>query len=72
MDLLMLSVQYIQKGLLFTKLSVINDVEFSNTNFLSLMLVHFYPLAGRLVTEVDKEKHNICHRSSTKPNEHDM
>nr|GMC47877.1 uncharacterized acetyltransferase At3g50280-like [Ipomoea batatas] len=51
-DLAMLSVHYIQKGLLFVK-----PPSFDLTNFLhslkhslSLTLVHFYPLAGRLST----------------------
>ncbi|KAK9698958.1 hypothetical protein RND81_08G143600 [Saponaria officinalis] len=64
LELLMLSVHYIQKGLLFTKPSVVDGVEFSIEKFieslkhsLSLTLVHFYPLAGRLVTKVDEEKH---------------
>ncbi|KAL9231184.1 hypothetical protein vseg_006441 [Gypsophila vaccaria] len=64
MDYLMLSVHYIQKGLLFTKPStVINGEAFSTEVFLeslkqslSLALVHFYPLAGRLATGVDEEK----------------
>ncbi|KAL7240608.1 hypothetical protein ACSBR2_006298 [Camellia fascicularis] len=56
-DLTMLSVHYIQKGLLFVKPSSMNDQE--NTvqvllerlkESLSLTLDHFYPLAGRLAT----------------------
>jgi hypothetical protein len=57
-DLAMLSAHYIQKGLLFTKPPAADDQEgFINTlldrlkNSLSLALVHFYPLAGRLVTQ---------------------
>ncbi|KAL1344208.1 hypothetical protein HN51_018079 [Arachis hypogaea] len=54
-DLAMLSVHYIQKGLLFEKpqdqpqnftRNLLHDLKHS----LSLTLVHFYPLAGRLVT----------------------
>ncbi|OMO74655.1 Transferase [Corchorus olitorius] len=57
-DLAMLSVQYIQKGLLFAK-PLDKDCEDQNlmknlldklNKSLSLALVHFYPLAGRLVT----------------------
>jgi hypothetical protein len=58
LDLAMLSAHYIQKGLLFTKPPAADDQEgFINTlldrlkNSLSLALVHFYPLAGRLVTQ---------------------
>lgn len=59
-DLVMLSVQYIQKGLLFRKPAIPpasgDQVDFIKTlldrlkHSLSLTLVHFYPLAGRLVT----------------------
>lgn len=56
-DLAMLSVQYIQKGLLFTKPPEVYDQEdFIKTlldnlkHSLSLTLVHFYPLAGRMKT----------------------
>uniref|UniRef100_A0A803LTY8 HXXXD-type acyl-transferase family protein n=2 Tax=Chenopodium quinoa TaxID=63459 RepID=A0A803LTY8_CHEQI len=63
-DLIMLSFHHIQVGLMFTKSSHLNDQEFSIHSFLeglkdslSLTLVHFYPLAGQLVTEVDEEKH---------------
>ncbi|XP_052200967.1 uncharacterized acetyltransferase At3g50280-like [Diospyros lotus] len=55
-DLAMLSVHYIQKGLLFLKPPSPHQ-HFSLPSFLqtlkeslSLTLVHFYPLAGRLVT----------------------
>ncbi|XP_074283738.1 putative acetyltransferase At3g50280 [Silene latifolia] len=64
MDLLMLSIHYIQKGLLFTKPTNLNGEEFSTEKFLqslkhslSQTLVHFYPLGGRLVTEVNEERH---------------
>ncbi|KAL9231183.1 hypothetical protein vseg_006440 [Gypsophila vaccaria] len=64
MDLPMLSYQYIQKGLLYNKPSLINDEKFSIHRFLeslkhslSLALVHFYPLAGQFVTDVDEERH---------------
>ncbi|XP_010549240.1 PREDICTED: uncharacterized acetyltransferase At3g50280-like [Tarenaya hassleriana] len=56
-DLAMISVQYIQKGHLFRKpKEAHNETEFMNTllqklrDSLSIALVHFYPLAGRLVT----------------------
>lgn len=57
-DLVMLSVQYIQKGLLFAKPpKTENQQGFKIMDFLkdlkqslSLTLVHFYPLAGRLAT----------------------
>ena len=54
----MLSANYIQKGLLFTKPATENSQEdFIKTlldrlkHSLSVTLVHFYPLAGRLVTQ---------------------
>ncbi|KAL4649600.1 hypothetical protein ACB092_01G025800 [Castanea dentata] len=57
-DLILLSVNYIQKGLLFTKPPTANAQEdFIKTlldrlqHSLSVTLVHFYPLAGRLVTQ---------------------
>lgn len=52
-DLAMLSVHYIQKGLLFKKNNQENPIEFLLQNLkesLSATLVHFYPLAGRLTT----------------------
>ncbi|XP_015072302.1 uncharacterized acetyltransferase At3g50280 [Solanum pennellii] len=51
-DLAMLSVQYIQKGLLFTKPpSFQRDPLLQNLkDSLSITLVHFYPLAGRFKT----------------------
>lgn len=59
MDLAMLSMHYIQKGLLFKKPSKLNhDQEFSIHKLkesLSLTLVHFYPLAGQFVTQVDDD-----------------
>jgi len=61
-DLAMLSVNYIQKGLLFAKPQ--NDPEYSTDKFLddlkeslSVTLVHFHPLAGQLATRVDEDKH---------------
>ncbi|KMT11340.1 hypothetical protein BVRB_5g106730 [Beta vulgaris subsp. vulgaris] len=64
MDLAMLSAHYIQKGLLFTKPSNLDNQQFSIHKFLqnlkdslSLTLVHFYPLAGQLASEVDKDQH---------------
>ncbi|WOG87657.1 hypothetical protein DCAR_0206888 [Daucus carota subsp. sativus] len=60
-DLAMLSVYYIQKGLLFKKPMVTNDRENSVEvlvqklkKSLSVTLVHFYPLAGRLVTKKEE------------------
>ncbi|XP_057428976.1 uncharacterized acetyltransferase At3g50280-like [Lotus japonicus] len=57
-DIAMLSMDYIQKGLLFKKpQSIENQQDFMNNllgnlkQSLSLALVHFYPLAGRLVTQ---------------------
>uniref|UniRef100_A0A7N2KRY0 Uncharacterized protein n=1 Tax=Quercus lobata TaxID=97700 RepID=A0A7N2KRY0_QUELO len=57
-DLLILSSNYIQRGLLFTKPPAANaEEDFINTlldrlkHSLSVTLVHFYPLAGRLVTQ---------------------
>ncbi|KAK2660256.1 hypothetical protein Ddye_006789 [Dipteronia dyeriana] len=64
-DLAMLSVHYIQKGLLYTKPAVDDQEEFINTlldrlkQSLSLTLVHFYPLAGRLKT-VKSEDTQSC------------
>ncbi|KAA0064398.1 putative acetyltransferase [Cucumis melo var. makuwa] len=57
-DLLMLSVQYIQKGLLYSKPPAalndegqfIEDLLKKLKHSLSIALVHFYPLAGRLAT----------------------
>ncbi|WCJ18021.1 HXXXD-type acyl-transferase family protein [Euphorbia peplus] len=51
-DLIMISVQYIQKGLLFSKPSNFDISPFLDNlkHSLSSTLVHFYPLAGRLVT----------------------
>ncbi|KAM3758198.1 hypothetical protein ACB098_01G025400 [Castanea mollissima] len=58
MGFAMLSANYIQKGLLFTKPPTENSQEdFIKTlldrlkHSLSVTLVHFYPLAGRLVTQ---------------------
>lgn len=61
-DLLMLSVQYIQKGLLFSKPSLHSEYSIDKLldnlkESLSLTLVHFYPLAGRLATEVYEDRH---------------
>ncbi|KAJ8772849.1 hypothetical protein K2173_028026 [Erythroxylum novogranatense] len=57
-DVAMLSVQYIQKGLLFAKPSesfnlptLLEKLKHS----LSLTLVHFYPLSGRLVTSKSED-----------------
>ncbi|PPS11765.1 hypothetical protein GOBAR_AA08858 [Gossypium barbadense] len=59
-DLVMLSVQYIQKGLLYTKPensceeNLINNVLDRLKHSLSIALVHFYPLSGRLVTRIEE------------------
>ncbi|KAK1392444.1 Transferase domain-containing protein [Heracleum sosnowskyi] len=65
-DLAMLSVHYIQKGLLFKKPAVSHDQENPVEVFvqrlkdsLSVTLAHFYPLAGRLATK----KEDITHSS---------
>ncbi|KAE9586817.1 hypothetical protein Lal_00004559 [Lupinus albus] len=51
-DIAMLSAHYIQKGLLFNKNQqfCINNLLDKLKQSLSLALVHFYPLSGRLVT----------------------
>ncbi|KAK4348836.1 hypothetical protein RND71_031591 [Anisodus tanguticus] len=58
-DLAMLSVQYIQKGLLFTKPSSFQlDPLLQNLKeSLSITLIHFYPLAGRLSTLKQENPH---------------
>ncbi|XP_021765465.1 uncharacterized acetyltransferase At3g50280-like [Chenopodium quinoa] len=64
-DLSLLSFHHIQIGLMFIKPTHLDDHrEFSILSFvdglkecLSLTLVHFYPLAGQLVLEVDEDKH---------------
>ncbi|MBA0625671.1 hypothetical protein Godav_003447, partial [Gossypium davidsonii] len=59
-DLVMLSVQYIQKGLLYAKPegnceeNLINNVLGRLKQSLSIALVHFYPLAGRLATKIEE------------------
>ncbi|XP_074313082.1 putative acetyltransferase At3g50280 [Silene latifolia] len=66
MDLSMLSLQYIQQDLMFLKPSHFtnNGQLFSIYKFLDTLkdslsqtLVHFSPLAGRLVTHVDENRH---------------
>ncbi|WOL08248.1 hypothetical protein Cni_G17000 [Canna indica] len=59
-DLAMVSVYYIQKGLLFSNhlqphLTIADVVERLKTS-LSATLVHFYPLAGRLFTEEARDE----------------
>lgn len=61
-DLAMLSVNYIQKGLLFNKPSALDDPQnFMATllerlkDSLALTLDHFYPLAGRLATKKEED-----------------
>lgn len=63
-DLAMLSVNYIQKGLLFQKP---NSPNYSITpllqtlkSSLSKTLIHFYPLAGRLKTQEQTDPHLYC------------
>ncbi|KAE8674543.1 anthranilate N-hydroxycinamoyl/bensoiltransferase-like family protein [Hibiscus syriacus] len=60
-DLIMLSVQYIQKGLLFAKPppedcgeNSINDVLERLKKSLDIALRHFYPLAGRIVAKKEE------------------
>ncbi|MBA0754056.1 hypothetical protein Gogos_020784 [Gossypium gossypioides] len=61
-DLVMLSVHYIQKGLLFTKpalgayceQNLISNVLVRLKRSLSITLVHFCPLAGRFVTKIEQ------------------
>ncbi|XP_074306599.1 uncharacterized protein LOC141641851 [Silene latifolia] len=61
-DLALLSLDYIQYGLLFRK-----PPDFSISSYLkklqhslSLTLSHFYPLSGRLATERYADKHSCC------------
>jgi len=58
-DLPFLSATYIQNGLLFPKPKhcSIEDLLESLKDSLSHTLVHFYPLAGRLATQVDENRH---------------
>ncbi|KAG4140438.1 hypothetical protein ERO13_D06G018700v2 [Gossypium hirsutum] len=59
-DIVMLSVQYIQKGLLYAKPegnceeNLISNVLDRLKQSLSIALVHFYPLAGRLATKIEE------------------
>ncbi|KAL8128070.1 putative acetyltransferase At3g50280 [Apium graveolens] len=64
-DLALLSVNYIQKGLLFKKIVVANDQENpvealvqKLKQSLSATLAHFYPLAGRLATKREESLHS--------------
>ncbi|TKY75048.1 acetyltransferase protein [Spatholobus suberectus] len=64
-DIAMLSVHYIQKGLLFKKPTTLIDQQDFIENLLdklkhslSLTLSHFYPLAGRLVTHKTQDPHS--------------
>ncbi|XP_062096067.1 uncharacterized acetyltransferase At3g50280-like [Humulus lupulus] len=66
-DLVMLSVHYIQKGVLFSKPNQdYDDGDFMEAllaklkNSLSLTLVHFYPLAGRFKTLLQSENPPSC------------
>ncbi|KAK7283285.1 hypothetical protein RIF29_12705 [Crotalaria pallida] len=60
-DIALLSAHYIQKGLLFTNTPTENQHTFIQNlldnlkHSLSLALVHFYPLSGRLVTQKTQE-----------------
>lgn len=61
MDLGMLFAHYIQQGLLFTKPLNLGDEQFSIHKLLqslkdslSITLVHFYPLAGQLASQMDE------------------
>ncbi|XP_009365277.2 uncharacterized acetyltransferase At3g50280-like [Pyrus x bretschneideri] len=62
-DLALLSVHYIQRGLLFSKPpeAMLDQKSFTNSllerlkQSLSIALVHFYPLAGRLVTKKSED-----------------
>lgn len=61
-DLVMLSVHYIQKGLLFAKPNLHSEYSVEKLleglkESLSVTLVQFYPLAGRLATRVDEDRH---------------
>ncbi|MBA0661239.1 hypothetical protein Goklo_005557 [Gossypium klotzschianum] len=61
-DLVMLSVHYIQRGLLFAKpppgdyceQKMINKVLGRLKKSISIALLHFYPLAGRLATKIEQ------------------
>ncbi|KAG4193873.1 hypothetical protein ERO13_A06G019650v2 [Gossypium hirsutum] len=61
-DIVMLSVHYIQRGLLFAKpppgdyceQKMINKVLGRLKKSLSIALLHFYPLAGRLATNIEQ------------------
>ncbi|KAK1397955.1 putative Anthranilate N-benzoyltransferase protein [Heracleum sosnowskyi] len=64
-DLCLLTGHYIQKGLLFRKISVLDDEASSIQGFLqrlkhslSVTLAHFYPLAGRLATQTCDDPHS--------------
>lgn len=64
MDLTMFNFNYIQKGLMFNKPSHVNDREYSTPklieslrNSLSFTLIHFYPLAGQLATQINEDQH---------------
>ncbi|KAL1163731.1 hypothetical protein V6Z11_A06G021300 [Gossypium hirsutum] len=69
-DLVMLSVHYIQKGLLFTKpapgdyceQNLINNVLVRLKRSLSIAPVHLYPLAGRFATKIEQnpKSHFVC------------
>jgi len=58
----LLSIHYIQSGLLFSKPHQfsIDDLLESLKNSLSLALVHFYPLAGQFATRADNEGRHEC------------
>ncbi|GAB4852218.1 hypothetical protein Ancab_016410 [Ancistrocladus abbreviatus] len=59
-DLALLSLHYMQKGLLFTKPPLF-DVELflaSLKHSLSITLIHFYPLAGQFITKSEEDQHS--------------
>ncbi|KAH9602642.1 hypothetical protein KSS87_005127 [Heliosperma pusillum] len=61
-ELGLLSLDYIQYGLLFRKPPEFSTSSYFNKlkNSLSLTLSHFYPLLGRLATERYADKHSCC------------
>lgn len=60
-DLCLLSVHYIQKGLLFNKSPLLSIQAFLDRlkRSLSVTLAHFYPLAGRLATKKTQDPHSF-------------
>ncbi|OMO82637.1 Transferase [Corchorus capsularis] len=66
-DLAMISVEYVQKGLLFAKPrdkdqeDLMKNILERLKQSLSLALVHFYPLTGRLVTKKEENQNPPCY-----------